>query len=118
MLAVCLACLGCGPAAALWLRVEAPLRVPEECDALEVTAVREVDGKTAFTKSFNLSKGPAFPLTLTLEEPSPTRASETLNVNVRALKAGQLATPWSEATQTVTLQKARLVELRVALKAP
>lgn len=109
----------CGPAAALWLRVEAPLLVPAECDALEVRVVKLDEGGSAQTVSFeqryDLRDGPEFPLTLALTAPSSFDLSTPLRLGVRALREGQLARPWASHEGEVTLEAGRTKEVVIEL---
>jgi hypothetical protein len=104
----------CGPEAAIWLRVEAPLRVPEDADALTVEVRKgAVDGGVSFSERFALS-GQRFPATLTLTAPTADQLG-TFFVSASALKGAALAQPWSTATGTVELTKGRVSELTLKL---
>jgi hypothetical protein len=107
--------LGCGPEAALWLEVEAPLRVPDECDAIEIEVRREDGATIAAQRLFTLQSGPAFPLTLALPTSNPENVGAPLSLRVRALKDAQLARPWAESTTSVTLRDGELNPIVVRL---
>jgi hypothetical protein len=57
----------CGPTGGLWLRIEAPLRVPDQCDHLDVSVWRgPAQGAPLFQQSYLLDGGQQFPMTLAL----------------------------------------------------
>ncbi len=118
MVAAMLAFSSCGPAAGLWLTVEAPLLVPSQCDGLVVKILRGPGGAVAFEESFPLSASTAFPVSVSFDEPKKDALTTPLSVTVRATLGGQLAAPWAERTDVVTLTSGRVQELRVALAAP
>ena len=104
---------GCGPEAALWLRVEAPLLVPDQCDALTVSATAQ--GRTLLEKTYPLASNKPFPNTVMLFTNSAKDVDVDLSVQVRALKAGALAAPWAQATQTVALSAHQTTGLTLSL---
>lgn len=107
---------GCGPVSAVWVRVEAPLLVPDDCDSLELEVRRGADGPVVYAHTYDLSGGPAFPLTLSLTTDNPENlGEEALVVEVSALKGGALARPWARATQGVSLREGRVTEVVVEL---
>ena len=116
-LAVALAGLGgCGPDAAVWLRVEAPLQVPEECDTLEVKVHRgAADGPLSFEGRYPLGTDQSFPATLSLRNDSQENLTQTLTISVRALKGEALAAPWSSAEATAQLRAREWTPVSVAL---
>ncbi len=105
----------CGPDAAVWLQVEAPLVVPSEADALHVVVVR-ASGASAFDKTYDLSKGPQFPLTLTLtNDDSANFDPSGLTVTCTALLAGSEAKPWSQASGNVVLEPGQIATLTLQM---
>lgn len=105
---------GCGPDAALWVRVEAPLVIPEACDAVDLTVTR-LDGHVAFAETRDVSGLPRFPLTLMLANEVAANVSAQFEVRVVALKAGQRARPWAEAAATTTLERGKTTEVLLKL---
>lgn len=112
---------GCGPQAAVWLRVEAPLRVPDHCDEVRVAARwDEPAGPLAFEKTWRLDGVEQFPLTLTLtadEAGEPGR----IFVEVTGLKEGEVAPPgagWAEGTGEAALERGKITPLTVKLSRP
>ncbi|MHB8875570.1 MAG: hypothetical protein ACYC8T_17945 [Myxococcaceae bacterium] len=111
-----LALAGCGPDSALWLRVEAPLSVPGDCDALKVEAHRgAADGPVLFERTFDLAAGPQFPLTLSLGNANGENLGEAVSVKVTALSAGALARPWSAGQASATLERGKVSQVLVRL---
>ncbi len=111
---VLVAASGCGPDAAVLLRIEAPLRVPEECDALRVKAVRTSDGETIYEAEHAVEV--QFPmdllLTTTNEENLGIRRVE---ISAEALKSGARARPWSSAVIQIDLVEGRTEGARIEL---
>lgn len=108
---------GCGPEAALWVRIEAPLRVPEDCDALELRVIR-LEGaveSVAYGRLYSLSEGPQFPLTVALTAGRSFDLERPLTVSARALLGDSLAKPWAATTASVQLSSGRTVELTLEL---
>jgi hypothetical protein len=105
---------GCGSETVLWLRIEAPLLVPQQCDSLDVN-VRRTDGTAAFGQVYDLSQGPSFPLTLSLVAETPADVGVPLTVSVQALKSGALAEPWATYTAQATLPNGQLTQMLVPL---
>jgi|GEM_PF-4230867 len=113
--------LGCGPAADLWLRVEAPFVVPGECDSLLVHVEQTKDGAQVYQRSFPLASAQQFPVTLSLYTQDAKRlAPAALRVTVTAqLRGTAVAAPGSaevtlhddQVTQ-VLIKLARLSSLR------
>jgi hypothetical protein len=99
---VALGLSGCGPEAAVWLRIEAPLRVPDECDELRIEARWEGADAIAWEKRFALENGPGFPLDLSLTADS-LEGEGTLILRAEAFLDGERARPWSETTTRVEL---------------
>lgn len=90
--ALCL--LGCGPAADLWLRVEAPFLVPAECDGLSVHVEQADDGKTLFDRDYPLTAADPFPVTLSLFTRNAARIGPArLRVLVTARLRGEAVGP-------------------------
>jgi len=109
--------VACGAPPALYLHVEAPLRVPETCDAAAVTVQR--GSTTAFAQTFDLSAMHVeFPLTLLLEVGSEQDVGAPLEVTVSALKNGAPAEAWATSQQRVTLEASGLTSATISLFAP
>jgi hypothetical protein len=89
--------LGCGPAADLWLRVEAPFVVPGECDALLVQVEQVSDGARIYERTYPLTSAQQFPVTLSLYTKDAQRlAPAALRVTVTAQVRGEdVASPGS-----------------------
>jgi hypothetical protein len=100
-----------GPEAALYVTIDAPLRVPDACDAVEISASER--GATLFDQTFSLSA--QFPQTLTLESTQRMQVGGDVTVTVTALKAGAPATSWSTASTTVTLVSGQLTPVTVQI---
>jgi hypothetical protein len=109
-----LAAAGCASETVLWVRIEAPFLVPQQCDSVDVN-VRRSDGSAAFGQAYDLSQGPSFPLTLSLVAQTPTDVDVPLSVSVEALKSGALAQPWAMRTSEATLPSGQLTQLLVPL---
>lgn len=105
----------CGPEAALWVRVEAPLVVPTECDALTLTLRRDGDPTPAFERTFELLDGPQFPLTASFTADGEVPLDEPLRVHAEALLDGQRAQPWSAAEQVLTLKRGETTRVTLEL---
>jgi hypothetical protein len=105
---------GCGSETVLWLRIEAPLLVPQQCDSVDVN-VRRSDGTAAFGQVYDLSQGPPFPLTLSLVAQTPADVGVPLTVSVQALKSGALAQPWATYSSQTTLPDGQLTQMLVPL---
>ncbi len=100
---------GCGgPEAAVWVRIEAPLRVPLDCDEVWIEARWEGTDVVAYQKRFPLgADGPQFPLELSLTADT-LEGEDALLVRAEALLGGERAKPWSEATTRVELVRKEL----------
>ena len=106
---------GCGPDAAIWLRVEAPFTVPDQVNALRVQAQTPAN-TVLFDHNYDLSKGPQFPLTLTLTNSDSVNLGSTgVNVTASALSGSALAQPWSQASGNVVLVKGEIVALTLQI---
>ena len=108
--------LACGPEGALWLRIEAPLRVPDQADAVQVT-VRQggPDGRSLFSRTDALEPL-QFPVTLTLETWNRGNLEPAdLWVTTTALLRGAAAAPWANASGQVSLPRRQLAELTLQL---
>jgi hypothetical protein len=103
---------GCGSSAALWVRIEAPLLVPDDADEAAVQVVRSGAVDPIFDTTYPLA-GKRFPLTLSLTSDDPKNTDVLVSVTVR--KAGQLATPWSQQTVPATLTTGEVREVLVRL---
>ncbi|MBI3183695.1 MAG: hypothetical protein HYZ28_16275 [Myxococcales bacterium] len=112
-----LLCAGCGePIAALWVRIEAPLLVPDECDGLRLTARRLADSSQVFDQRYDLTAGPPFPLELALTTRNRANLGEgALSLGATALYRGETARPWAERSQLVTLREDRVTETVIQL---
>lgn len=114
--AAALMLIACGPEAALWLRVEAPLQTPTESDALEVEVrAGGATGDGVHAETYALDSDTPFPATLTLYTHRKERTAEALWIQVRALKGAALARPWSSGWTTAQLESGRFVESVVRL---
>jgi len=109
---------GCGPDAAIWLKVEAPLHVPDECDGLRVEARRGLsDGPVIFEQTYHQASDQQFPLTLSLGNTNPANLGEAgVTVSAAALKGGELARPWAQGSVWTTLQRDQFVQVLVLLR--
>ncbi|MBK7864903.1 MAG: hypothetical protein IPJ65_41160 [Archangiaceae bacterium] len=98
-------CSACGPQAVLFLRVEAPLVVPDQCDALQVRVRRDSAlAMPAIDTTFSLLNGPQFPLTLDVQARQPSDFEpRTLFVEVNALKDSAPAFEWAHGSAQTTL---------------
>ena len=111
-----LALAACGPSAGAWVTIEAPLRVPDQCDSVRVTAARGAD--EVFNSARVIPAGQQFPQTLSLYASKPADVGAELTVTVVALLGGQPATSWSTASTTVTLEDGKLTPVDVRLTNP
>lgn len=112
------ACGGASPAGAVWLRIEAPLVVPTDCDAVRIQARRGQVGSSEplLDKTWDLGRGPSFPLELSLVEDDRADLAEgPLRVTVQALNDGVLARPWSERAVEIRLTEGQIVERTIEL---
>ncbi len=111
-----LALCGCGgPVASLWLRVEAPLQVPDAADGVWVKVSRVSDGAVVFEDARTLA-GKPFPATLALTtENALNLEPEKVRVEVEARRAGALAQPWARGSAEASLREGRVVEAVVKL---
>lgn len=114
-LGVVATCVGCGPEAALWVRVEAPLLVPDECDAVQVSVELAEETVRLYDKVYDLSSGPPFPLTLALSTSDSDRLERDLTVTATALKGGELARPWATMQGTTRLRAGEIVQVLLQL---
>jgi len=111
-----LALAACGPAAGAWVTIEAPLRVPDQCDSVRVTATRGAD--EVFNSARVIPAGQQFPQTLSLYTSKPADVGPELTVTVVALKGGQPSTAWSTGSATVTLEDGKLAPVDVRIVEP
>jgi hypothetical protein len=107
---------GCGTSGGLWVRVEAPLRVPDQCDQLDVYVWRGLaQGPPMFHGSYPLAGSQQFPMTLALT------TSDGANYGADGLTASATATLQTATVATgssqATLVKGQLTELDLALRA-
>jgi len=109
--AAALLALSCGPEAALFVTIEAPLRVPDQCDAVFVSAAEH--DELLFSNTYALST--QFPQTLTLESTARTQVGGDVTVTVTAQKDGGPATAWATATATATLESGKLTPVTVRI---
>lgn len=105
--------VGCQPEAAVWVRLEAPLHVPTQCDSvtIDVRVAGNPSAPVLLSERFDLSDGPGFPLTLTLVEPDAADASRTLEVTANAFLGDALSAPWATASGQITPEEDELVPL-------
>jgi hypothetical protein len=105
---------GCGPSPVLYVRVEAPLLVPEACDALQMQIRRE--NNTSFEKKFDLAALKVqFPLGLLLDADAMAKLDGQFRISVSALKNGSLAKPWATREAVATLDRRKLTSVTVEL---
>lgn len=101
----------CGPDAGVWVRVEAPLRVPEEADGLRLT-VRRASGAVALEQTWDLAAVGDFPQTLALyEEQLRDPEAGALELEVWVLHQGAPAASWAHATARTSLRDGRMEEV-------
>ncbi len=106
----------CGsPAAVLWVRVEAPLLVPEQCDALTLRTRSSPSEAPFWEERFSLLEGPSFPLTLSLQELDEAHVGRTLTVEAEAFLGEARSAQWAFVQGTVTSQASRLVSLTLRM---
>jgi len=102
---------GCGPEAGLWIRVEAPLTVPEQADGLQLI-VRRPSGAIALDRTWELSGTTGFPQTLAVFEQDAGHLEEgPLELEARVLSGEALAAPWATGRVSVSLSKGRVEEV-------
>ncbi len=106
----------CGPDAGAWLTIEAPLRVPAQCDSVRVSA--SIEGRNIFDSARVIPPGQQFPQTLALYAAQPADEGKPVTIEVTALLGGNEATSWSKASGAVTLEHGKLVPVTVRLVAP
>ena len=99
------------------LRIEAPLLVPAQCDAIHLTARRVSDAATVFERTDDLAaKGTAFPLTLSLTTSDRANLGEdAVSLEVEALLSGARAAPWAFARQALPLRSGEVAAVTVKL---
>ncbi|MBL8951767.1 MAG: hypothetical protein JNK82_13375 [Myxococcaceae bacterium] len=117
MVALALALGACAPEAAVWLRIEAPLRVPAECDAIDLRATRVAGGAEVYAARHELHSGPTpFPLELALSTNEPDNlGQDAVELEVRALKGGVLAAPWAQKKQRLALVRGQWAHATIEL---
>lgn len=116
MLAAFIAALtACGTPAAVFLRIEAPLVVPEQADAVSITFDRGEGSEVLSEETFELDEGHAFPVTLTMETRRDDLIGEPLRVRATVLKEGMHAAPWSRGEVEVVLKPRELTPATVTL---
>lgn len=108
---VWLALCACGPEAALYVTIDAPLRVPDACDAVHIVASEH--GQSLYDQTFMLTA--AFPQTLTLTSTERTQVGGDVLVEATALKSGADATSWAHASATATLVSGKLTPVIVQI---
>lgn len=105
------ALLGCGPEAALWVRVEAPLRVPEECDSVLIRVTRQEGGTEveSYRRTYPLDGATQqFPLTLLLTADDSSLVGVPLRVEATALRGEARARDWSHGGTRARLTQGEL----------
>lgn len=112
MAAVCgaAAFAGCGPDAAVWVRIEAPFRVPEEADAVHVVARRVADDAIVYDTTHALGDGAVqFPVEFALTNENPQNVGRgALEVSAEVLHEGALAAPWAQAKTRADVEDGRV----------
>jgi hypothetical protein len=110
---------GCGPEAVLWVKVEAPLVVPKDCDGLRLQVTRgSSTGTSVFDRHFTLTNT-QFPLTVTLTTSDAANVGAPgLDVQATALLGGAPAASWAYTSGTAVLTKDRTSELDLKMSAP
>jgi hypothetical protein len=115
-LALLLGLARCAPDAVLHLRVEAPLVVPQECDALDVKVTRnDGSGAVLFDQRYDLSNGPSFPLSLNLLTEEQNLGEPGVTAQVAALLGGADARPWSKGSGSMVLARGQISTLVLRL---
>lgn len=105
----------CRPDAALFLRVEAALRVPEDCDSVTISA-NHATGEVALSlTSFGITDGLEFPFSYALRDWRQDTAHTRVTLSVEAFKSGARARSWSFTRRTVPLQRGQLEEVVIVL---
>lgn len=97
---------GCAPAGSFFLRVDAPLRVPADCDALRVE-VRQGDatGAVQLDHTYDATRVTSFPLTLEVQLASTRNlAPQSLHVSTWALKGSALAASWAQGSGDIQVE--------------
>jgi hypothetical protein len=105
----------CRPDAALFLRVEAALRVPEDCDRVTLSATHATGEVALPPTSFGVDDGLAFPFSYALRDWRQETAHTRVTLSVEAFKSGARAKPWSFVRRTVPLRRGELEEVVIAL---
>ena len=105
----------CRPDAALFLRIEAALRVPEDCDSVTLSATHATGEVALAPTSFGVASGLAFPFSYALRDWRQETAHTSVTLSVEALKSGARAKPWSFVRRTVPLRRGELEEVVIAL---
>lgn len=106
----------CGRPSVAWLHIEAPLRVPEDANALRVEVEAAGSGKMQLERVYDLSTGPSFPLTLSLVEDEPLASTDRGRVvRVWALRDGTVARSWSHASREFELTEGHVVDVPIEL---
>lgn len=106
-----IALTGCQPEAAVWLRLEAPLVVPTQCDAVTIEVRYPGETPALLSERFDLRDGPGFPLTLTLVEPDEAQASRPLEITASAHLGEALSAPWATTSGQITPRVGTLTPL-------
>jgi hypothetical protein len=108
---------GCGPNAVLWTRVEAPLTVPSEVDAVTLRVWRAQDGEQIFEQTYDLvDLGVAFPLELSLTNSNQKNfGDDSITVEASALSGGALAYPWSVASTQASILEGQITEALIRI---
>jgi hypothetical protein len=107
--------VGCGSSPELYVRIEAPLLVPQACDGVTVH-VSKPDAGTAFDQTYDLATANlAFPVSLLLDAASADDLGVPLTVTATALKNNSPATAWATTQQSVTLTQGQLTTLTLEL---
>lgn len=107
----------CGPDAAVWVRIEAPFLVPEEADAVHVTATRTADGELVYDLTHALAaQGVQFPVEFALTNDNPANTGpQALQITAEVLRQGALVEPWARATVPADVQDGRVTHAVVRI---
>ena len=113
------ACIGltaCNPLSALWIRVEAPLQVPDQSDSLTLKVYRTVDQVPLYDHLLTLTAKTPFPVTLSLTTENPQDLNSAgVDVLATARLGSALAAPWASGVGHAVLTAGQTAEAVVKL---
>ena len=117
LLSLSLVGMSCAPDAAVWVRIEAPLKVPEQCDTVELRARRLDDSVLVYSAVHDLAaRGVQFPVELALSTSDDRNVGAPgLTLEVEAKLKGERATSWASAQMNLELPAKQWTVARVAL---